>query len=788
MSSIEKTFCNTNIRHLRLLFLVDHNIESKLLIGIMLNNYQLWGGRYNPIIPVYNGQLNIYYTNLLPLFDPDMVYYSKEIGLERVKEICSPLNPRKLIELDENGRNNLQGVYSHHLIANAQRQALRLFRPFSLVYFNQHEEYLQTSFYNLSFGIGNEYIEDAEHISEIKKTVLDATDIAQTNLHIAKERPFFNCLLSQLEADFTLLRPTNDWELSCLELIIYDEQNATDDLVYFWNRALSQKPSAEILQLIASKKQLELLITDPNFGHLLHSLTYGKAIYLQSFTLSHVHFQECLSKLNATYPSLIFLTHSMLSCPRISNGEFYPYRRLVKKKKNVLLGKKEFLNTPAPAFTINRTIQTGHYVYDVEFFQELENKINYIKFPKGTPPFFILGVADSRVNKLHHTSFFLNPEISGVDVEVPTAINIINVRIGQREAYGEIIEAPVRRLRPSDAGLKLASFIKLFDGSIGDCQSLLLERFWVDLILGISTGKNRKTFFFNRTVNTEAAETNEEFTVKMGASNIHNNDGTFSYLDLKTERRLIYLENVQSVRQLLERSDVELNDDKLLMFIEKSVEKDFMESIDFDLQTFVNMDALFIGMKVKCHHCGSNEWYPLSDLNHKMSCKGCLQSVVPAVQSHLYYRFNDVIYNNLSSDPVKRAKQFNGNYIVLLTLGYFSLRQGAYESFAWAPSMDILVRSGDHWMATDIDIAMIADGMLIIGEAKASGSDFKAKQFEQLTLMADAIRPDKLIIAYYQGTINQSRIQKLKEHVASYGGTVIVHKVEEASYMFGRFM
>jgi len=56
-----KTFCDTHYRHFRLMFLVDHEVTAKFLIELFMDNYQLWGGRYNPVIPVHNKKLSPYY-------------------------------------------------------------------------------------------------------------------------------------------------------------------------------------------------------------------------------------------------------------------------------------------------------------------------------------------------------------------------------------------------------------------------------------------------------------------------------------------------------------------------------------------------------------------------------------------------------------------------------------------------------------------------------------------------------------------------------------------------------
>jgi len=786
MDTIGKTFCNTHCRHLRLLFFVDTNVTHGFLSKLFLDNYQLWGGRYNPIIPVNNGTLSAIYRDDLESFDPDIVFFTEAVGAEQAKMFCSKLHPREFIQLDNNGRYNLPGVYAHNLLPAGQREFLRLLKPFSLVYSNQQEDVPITSFYNLSFGIGNRYVEDIALAQGYRTQELRLDNIAGTNQYLTQHRPFFNVLLAEQHAEITLLSPNNDFEFHRFELIVFDEQNAFDDMTYFWNRQLYQRPESRIRQIIASPAQIALLIAAGDFGSLLISLAVDGPVFLSSMSLSNEQMEEQLQVLRASCPGVGFRRIDDTTYPRTLRAESYPYQRAIKKEKHVMLGRKDYLRLPAPAWKQEAPPVKGIYVYDIEFYEEGEHTINWLKLPYSTVTNFLFVNHSSRVNKNHFASFYLDIGTPGLDVNVPSASEIFQTRLRSRIAHGDIVHTGVEYLRPSDAGMKLSAFARLFDNSLNIVSEFINEKFWVDIALGQSTGNARKSFEFRRSIETPDGPVEERFHEKVPKSNIYNYDGIFSYADLQAERKLIYLEQSEGLKALLQEHGQQTTDDELLQFIKHAITEDFSMHIDPDMQYLVNRDAMFIGMKVKCHNCGSNVWYPLADLKNKFQCKGCLQVVVPAIQSHLYYRFNDAIYNNISSDPVKRAKTYHGNYIVMRTLSAFSSGAGGFQSFQWSPCMDVGIRSNNMITSTDIDLLMLQNGLLILGEAKADASLFTRDQLNKLKLMAETFRPDKVILAYQDGTLPAARIETLTADFKTINCDLIVHRVSAPQYFFGR--
>ncbi|MEI9943947.1 MAG: hypothetical protein WDN26_06950 [Chitinophagaceae bacterium] len=153
------------------------------------------------------------------------------------------------------------------------------------------------------------------------------------------------------------------------------------------------------------------------------------------------------------------------------------------------------------------------------------------------------------------------------------------------------------------------------------------------------------------------------------------------------------------------------------------------------------------------------------------------------LSSKIYYKLSETIINNLLADQTKNQKPFDGNYVVLKTL--ISLKEGYgfnQKSFVWAPCVDIVWREGSENRCTDIDIAAIQDGKLILGEAKVDADDFKKKGAkENLMWIAKNLLPDKLLLAYDVGNIDSTVID-LKQRLSDFPCEIITYKTTKPWY------
>jgi hypothetical protein len=107
---------NHRNRHLRYVFFIDENISYDDLLSLIAKNKQLWGGRFNPIIPVKSNEIEESWKNFARCFDPDVVLYSKGINVNIIHEL-NCYNQCKISEIYfESLDYSIQGIPSAWLI------------------------------------------------------------------------------------------------------------------------------------------------------------------------------------------------------------------------------------------------------------------------------------------------------------------------------------------------------------------------------------------------------------------------------------------------------------------------------------------------------------------------------------------------------------------------------------------------------------------------------------------------------------------------------------------------
>jgi hypothetical protein len=84
-------------RHCRLAFLVDPGeCPAELLDALFEANYGLWGGRFNPIVPVSKGEIDETFWSLLRYVDPDLVYTYTPLTQNTIDRIDREIVPWRI--------------------------------------------------------------------------------------------------------------------------------------------------------------------------------------------------------------------------------------------------------------------------------------------------------------------------------------------------------------------------------------------------------------------------------------------------------------------------------------------------------------------------------------------------------------------------------------------------------------------------------------------------------------------------------------------------------------------
>src|ERR1700676_3858972 len=84
----------------RIAFLVDLGQEAaqEMLAGILRFNLSTWGGRHNPIVPLFNKVVPESYYPLLDVADPDVFYVFGELESRELAEIHQLYSPTLVIQ------------------------------------------------------------------------------------------------------------------------------------------------------------------------------------------------------------------------------------------------------------------------------------------------------------------------------------------------------------------------------------------------------------------------------------------------------------------------------------------------------------------------------------------------------------------------------------------------------------------------------------------------------------------------------------------------------------------
>jgi DNA-directed RNA polymerase subunit RPC12/RpoP len=793
-----KTYSYSRARHKRFVFLVDRTATSEFLREIFIANYELWGGKFNPIIPVTDSLVDENFVQLMEQYDPDIIYYMEGFDLTRFQGQGIKVYPESYEELTSGVLAHLPGVYSYQFLQHYFSDPNKDRSVVTLVNFSHQQEQLLTWFFKVNFGVTNQFYGDEAYSAGFNIHTVASDDIHNTISYLNPSHGFYRSMLSSYMLCSAVLTAEDNWEANNFELIVYRDQDAFDDLLYYWNRQLYQKPEEGIKQVAISLGELEELLENNWLGSLLKYLSRDTSISLTSRTIKGSELEDVAILLKAKVTHLnVQVKKSSLFPYGISRTTIVGYgrRELV---KHLLKGEEDFVEIRKP--DLKTMVLSGEFQFDVRITQHHpERGENHFRFPSQLLLNGIVSDQPGRVDMFHNLTFSVDEDVQGIDITIPDPMELLKRRMVFRKIGSSIVKAPIEFCQISSAGQKLSAFMKLFEQDLNLVSHLITDAFWLEILLGNSTAKKtdlaclRDKIAETKIANFTMEESGDKVLPQTAEkifqrpdyieSNFTKGLGIFSVKDVETHLRLTYYLRKREIagKIALRAPKFKVTD----VFIEKSIQED-MQEVSRMIDIMVNKDILFMGLKVKCSNCGSNLWYSLQQLSNTMACNGCGSQVSPRMESSFYYKVNDVVLNNLMSDPVKRTKEFYGNYVVLLTL--ISLKEDmsrAYHSFNFSPCLDIHV-IGDNFSITDLDIIALQNGELIVGEAKMSATSFTKGQLAQLIWIGKNIKPDKVVLAYKEGKVSQKIIDELSQGIGDRNVEILLHQISEPLYGLGR--
>lgn len=688
----------TTARHLRYVFFVDCNYGYSNILELIYKNLALWGGRFNPIIPVDKNVISENYLDFLVYYnDPDIVYYSNRVDIEIIKKM-KLFNPCEYLCLDNEA--TIKGVNSFYLISQYDDKRSVLI-PTEL----WNVDSPLKSYFRINYGLSDSLIISEIELAKIHPQVRITSDnFKDLNRIIAEERPLNQLSFSAIHSDRSTFTSDHS-HYKEFEIVLAKDESDIKDLIYYWNRLHYDGCNVLYLKL----DQLDILVKDDFFGKTIENVSCGdyNFISVSSFSLNKKEVQDIIEEKFKEIETFKTFTHKDISA--------FPYEvksasiSLFKTSEPRYLHKfhsekSQFMLSPLSFVEDSGFGPSGSsFSIDLEIFKSEESGDVELQYPLTTASaYFFKNIQKSRIrNEDRGLSFIVDTHcvFDGiVRIEIPHISSLAKQLISNPIIGGELIRNRILEIKLHDASRKLKAFLNLFDNDFFYVEDVLSDKVWMDLFEILSTSN------------------------KLAGNSI-----TFN-------------EILNQTIEIMRNNGLELG--------QKGETHQNMENLELGLkntmQQLCNSSIFFNGFSLKCPNCSSKFWYNINSINDNIQCKGCNQVFKLPIESSFHYKLNDLIKNNIYQ--INRDGK-DGNLTVIRTLAL--LKRESRQSFQYVPQIELLDDPQINKPFTDLDIFCISDGVLIVGEAKHNSKAFKednSKALVSLVEVSNMIHPDILVL------------------------------------------
>ncbi|HYV92355.1 MAG TPA: hypothetical protein VE978_11245 [Chitinophagales bacterium] len=711
-------------RHLRYAFFVDENYPYEKLLALIHTNQRIWGGRFNPIVPVKDNVISEPWKNVLKFYDPDFVFHSKEIDSEIIRKLRF-FNPCGYYNLDDQPkREDISGVDSFYFLSEFHIKSRLI-----LTAETWKTESPLLPFYQINFGYETSLMNSEVELSkDFDRTIVRNDEFALLNKFIHELRPINQSHLSKKNVNPVILRSQNYNSYYKFEIVVAKDKSSVADLLYYWNRMLFEIRTV----MYVTVEELKLLCEDEHFGKVLYDMDWCDAILVTSQSLSKEEIQEIVnSQLKKTTIYRRFESSHVENFPFTvmdSNGSFEKDFRETSIVQT-LHSRNGLLHLPKLSFTNQIGFSSQRWAVDIQIKKLSDNYQNEFKLPFTTQTQYIVKGVKGRINRRRNISVVIHNHQNTHDtleINIPEFSSLLRQLISHPVIHGETKKTKYIDIGPHDDSNKLSAFLKTFNFDFSAIDDFFTDIFWVTTFEELirSERATKDSISFEDLVKKCKAELANAGIVKLGKSG-----------KLFSEKGEAY-KNEENLRCGLKQTMSELCDYKVFLR----------------------------GFHLKCAKCSSQFWYHIKEVSEKVKCKGCLETFDLEIEPSFAYKLNDLIKNNMfkvqnRNDNLKLVR--DGNLTVIRTL--VSIHRQSHQSFEYNPQVNLYDDPHCNNQCTDIDVVCLSNGQFIIGEAKHDSTAFSAEENKALHSIAEIakeIRPDKIILSCYED--NNGKLEEAK--------------------------
>ncbi|MCF2503779.1 hypothetical protein L0663_10355 [Dyadobacter sp. CY107] len=593
-------------RYTRLLFLITDQFTYDSILSVIFENQSIWGGRFNPIIEVFDNKIPEVYLTRAIEHDPDIIYYDPHIDINSILQSYN-LNPYYTEPINMETPWHVVGTNTYFLAAEHKSRKV----VFPGTGYWQIEDGLK-DWYRVNFGL-SPYTNYRDQLLTRENPILEVTSQNYDDLLsilAENDQLLFKTILSQLRAEQEIdILPNKDGDL--LEFIVGDWDSRTD-LLYYANRVQYKNKGL----LYFTLNEFKILIHKPDFWHFIRAQRFIPKIKIKTAT----HTIELLQSL--LHSSLYSSAHKMFDFSKIEN---FPYvvthkndeaRHTIFQSTQTIITQNGLITVPALPKSISPDIYG--WSIDISLRDVTDSTQAPVYFPRYTKTSPIVGTPNSRINAGKTISALIDREttIAGViGIHIPNPEEIIKIRLTS-EISGASTEEKIQHCTRSDDSNRLLGLLNIIQNDFEYIEKILDDYFWGEWIRNISK-KESVTAFSSRIIIEE-----------LSAALLETNQG----------------------------SEEIFNPGGIGYDIEKKVKKVIAE--------FCERNLFLKGYKIKCPTCSSNIWYSINQTQNQMTCTGCQNSITFPIDPDMHYVINDLVRKNI----YRTSTSPDGNLTVIRTL------------------------------------------------------------------------------------------------------------------------
>lgn len=223
-----------------------------------------------------------------------------------------------------------------------------------------------------------------------------------------------------------------------------------------------------------------------------------------------------------------------------------------------------------------------------------------------------------------------------------------------------------------------------------------------------------------------------------------------------------FIADLEEARNASELKEGPILHDKLLAEISKAASRaKFPRTPVQYLRRLIDINMFKIGLKIQCPVCQKNSWYSLKDLNYELECPKCLEKFSPPAHSPK----DEMKWSYKPFGPFSLPDLALGNYSVLITLRFFEGLLGG----AVTPSMSFTLEK-DGVKPQEVDLGLIfswtkfgnSEVVPIFAECKSFWDRFDFKGISNLELLGQQIPGALLVFSTFRKHLEKEKLILLK--------------------------